>query len=441
VAVHAGEQRVARQVAVRRLTAQQELQAAPDGVAVIAVQMRLAGAEKGQDGQPGDTRVRVAARPAAVVSQDLGFLPCAVAASVPAPVGILVGGQPGECRLDRRFGFGVAAVADDDVLRFSAAVRYVLGSGVPSATRRAMGSGSGSCRTGREAGVAAAVICCIATVPASRSNGSSAGVSRSGTIASSTRTNRDGSSAWGSSGMEARPAGSRNRSPAGPRPPAETAGPPSGRAAEATGSGRSGGASGTSGKSGVLAWPSRPAPVPVAVRRMFQRRAGCVRVRAARPAVERPRSRSRVPRSGIPVCSTGDSGSSSSRRRRSDVTWTICSRPGSGYGDKGLQVVGVDDQQQMGNDRQHHALGQRFGLSPTGPHQHQQRRSPAQPVRPAARSFASLAWRPLSPTESGFAPGIHDLSTMPNVCWPSGLKSPSRRSRPGDMRSTRSATF
>ena len=111
VAVHELEHgRLAAQIAVRRLAPHQILQAAANVVAVGAVEVRMAGAEKRQQRQSGHGRVGPAAGVLTVSAQHVGLLAGVVGSRVPAAVGGLIVGQPFQGGLDRGLGFGRAAV-------------------------------------------------------------------------------------------------------------------------------------------------------------------------------------------------------------------------------------------------------------------------------------------------------------------------------------------
>src|SRR5436305_2024413 len=99
------------------LRIEQEFQSMLHRLGIIALQMRVAGPEKREQRQPGDTGIGVGAGALTILIEDAPFLAGAEAVGIPTAIGTLIGGQPAKRRLDCRFAFRrTAALAQDGVV-------------------------------------------------------------------------------------------------------------------------------------------------------------------------------------------------------------------------------------------------------------------------------------------------------------------------------------
>src|SRR5262249_49500384 len=96
VAVHGCEQLgAAGEVAVGSLVGEQELKAALDDFAMLALQMRFSGAEEGEKGEAGDAHIGFRAGAAAVLSENrTGFAASTEGIGTPAAIFALCRGEP-----------------------------------------------------------------------------------------------------------------------------------------------------------------------------------------------------------------------------------------------------------------------------------------------------------------------------------------------------------
>ena len=125
----------------RGLAAEQKLQAVLHGLAVLARQVRFAGAEKREQGQAGDAGIGLCPGAAAIVAEGLGFAAGAVGVGVPAAVAALCASQPVESRGDGGFRLRRSRRRAAPPCSRSAATRACSGSGTswPSPSRRGAG--------------------------------------------------------------------------------------------------------------------------------------------------------------------------------------------------------------------------------------------------------------------------------------------------------------
>jgi hypothetical protein len=111
VAVHGSEQLgISLQASVCCLTSQQKLQAVLNLLAIVAVEMRVASTEHGEQRQTGDSRVSPGSSASSVVTQQFRFPPCPVLIGVPATIRTLVSGEPLQSSCDGGFGRYIATM-------------------------------------------------------------------------------------------------------------------------------------------------------------------------------------------------------------------------------------------------------------------------------------------------------------------------------------------